>query len=211
MSSIEYDSYGNPYGNWIGTEPINLTTPLTLSAPLNIVTTSGTTSWPNTAPMYINIPPGWSTATTYGTAFTYLYYPDPNAVTLTPELVDTLFEKMVTVVKPGERVMICVDQDLTSEQCREVSDGLTDRGFDGIVLRGARAGVGFKGNPQNLTREETRVDTLARILELWQQRPELKLTSLLEWYHGEEMNDEDFAAAVEVHFQKVTNGIHKRT
>ena len=212
MSSIEYDSYGNPYGNWIGTEPINLTTPLTLSAPLNIVTTSGTTniSWPNTAPMYINIPPYMSTSTTFYPP----YYPaglDPNAVTLTPELVDTLFEKMVTVVKPGERVIICVDQDLTSEQCREVSDGLTDRGFDGIVLRGARAGVGFKGNPQNLTREETRVDTLARILELWQQCPELKLTSLLEWYHGEEMNDEDFAAAVEVHFQKVTNGIHKRT
>jgi hypothetical protein len=159
--------------------------------------------------MYINIPPYMSTSTTFYPP----YYPaglDPNAVTLTPELVDTLFEKMVTVVKPGERVMICVDQDLTAEQCREVSDGLTDRGFDGIVLRGARAGVGFKGNPQNLTREETRVDTLARILELWQQRPELKLTSLLEWYHGEEMNDEDFAAAVEVHFQKVTNGIHKR-
>lgn len=207
MSSIEYDPYGNPYGNWI-----NLTTPLTLTTSSPIVyTTTGTNtiSWPSTAPLYINVPGWMSTSNTFPGTYAY-YPPDPNSATLTPPVLDSLFEKMVTVVKPGERVMICVDQDLTAEQCREVSEGLTDRGFDGIVLRGARAGTGFAGEQQNMTREETRVDTLARILEVWQQRPELKLTSLLEWYRGEEMSDEDFAAAVEVHFEKVTNGVHKR-
>lgn len=180
-----------------------------MTVPLNIVTGSNTISWSSTAPLYLNIPPYMSTAN----PGTYSYYPstyEPNSVTLTHEAVECLFEKMVTRVKPGERVIVCVDQDLTPEQCREVSEGLTGRGFDGIVLRGARAGTGFAGNPQNLTREETRVDTLARILELWQQCPELKLTSLLEWYHGEEMEDADFAAAAETYFQKVTDGVHKR-
>lgn len=205
MSSIEYDSYGNPYGNWIGTTPIELATTLT-------TTTGNNTniSWPSTAPLYINLPPSWSTATTMGT---YPYYPvtlDPNGATLTPTMLESLFEKMVTVVKPGEKAIVCVDLDLSSAQCREVKEGMTAVGIDGIVMRGARAGTGFGGNPQNLTREETRVDTLARLLELWQQRPELKLTSLLEWYHGEEMEDAEFAAAAETYFQKVTNGIHQR-
>jgi hypothetical protein len=199
MSSTEYDPY-DPYGNWLGgTVPINLP-----------VIVTGTNTNIGTNPIYINVPSGWSTNMLPGA---YGYYPstyEPSQATLTPQILDSLFEKMVTTVRRNEKVIVCVDSDVTSEQMREAAESLTARGFDGIVMRGARAGTGFRGNPQNLTREETRVDILARILELWQQRPELKLTSLLEWYHGEEMNDEDFAAAVEVHFQKVTNGIHQR-
>jgi hypothetical protein len=131
---------------------------------------------------------------------------NPNAATITPELLDSLFDKMVTVVKPGEKVVLCFDTDITSEQCREVVEIAELRGIDGIVIRGARAGTGFKGNGQSFTEEEKRVDILARIGELWAHAPELKLTDLLEWWGGEEMEDTDFAAAVETYFMKVTNG-----
>ena len=183
---------------------------LTTSLPITLTTSNTNISWPSTAPIYINVPPGWTTNTFPGT---YSYYPvtaDPNSSWLTPEVLESLFQKMVTTVKPGEKAIVCVDLDLTAEQCLEVKEGMNNTGIDGIVMRGARAGTGFAGNTQNMTREETRVDILARLLELWQQRPELKLTSLLEWYHGEEMEDAEFAAAAEVYFEKVTNGILQR-
>jgi hypothetical protein len=192
-SNAMWDIYGNMYGP--DTAYTNLPLNLNITSSTSITNPIWTGGSITAAPPYTIAPHSID------------WLSNPSQLILQPDVMENVFEKMVTVVKPGEKVVVCVDQDLTSGQMREVTDGLADRGFDGIVLRGARAGTGFAGNPQNMTREETRVDTLARILELWQQRPELKLTSLLEWYHGEEMNDEDFAAAVEVHFQKVTNEV----
>lgn len=138
----------------------------------------------------------------------YDRYTTPNAATLTPGAIEALAEKMVTLQKPGEKMVICVDHDATTTQVRELHDMLIERGIKNpIIIRGARAGTGFLGNILLATEEDKRVDVLARIGEVWAQRPDLKLTDLLQWYAGEEMENEDFATAVEVHYMKITNGV----
>lgn len=190
------------YGNWW-----NITSSDTAYTSLPITLTSSTPiSAIGTAPIYINVPSGLSTAMTYP-----YVYAEPNQETLNAQIVDTLFEKMVTTIKPGERIVVCMDKDVTSTQMREVAEGLAAHGLDGIVISGARAGTGFEGHAQKLTQEEQRVDILARIGELWDRCPHLKLTTLLEWWGGEEMEDADFAKAVEIYFQKVTNGIYRQS
>lgn len=170
----------------------------------------------------INVPPGWSTAitnniwlnsnTAIGTG-SYINWPTivtPNAETLKAEMVECLFQKMVTTVKPGEKVVVCVDSDVTAQQAREFAESLDDNGVTGIVIRGARAGTGVKSDAV-IRPEDTRVDILARLGELWEQRPDMKLTELLSWYQGQRMEDKDFAAACEVHFDKVTDGVHSKS
>jgi hypothetical protein len=198
------DIYGNLYGYGLDTISDTVYTNLPLNLNITGITTASTT----TNPIWM----GGSAGTGTGPYVvvpgnTWQYNFEPNNLTLTPEVIDCLFEKMVTTVDKNQKVIVCVDLDLTSEQCHEIKEGLNDAGFDGIVMRGARAGTGFGGNPQNLTKEEKRVDILARIGELWELAPELKLTDLLEWWGGEEMQDEDFASAVETYFLKVTNGL----
>ena len=198
-ATSSYDPYGNIF--------YDPTYPLTINAPVMITTANTNINWPN-----LNITAGTAVPANWiGTQQVYYNHPylnlDPNQATMTPEVLESLFEKMITVVKPGEKFVLCFDGNVTAQQCSEVQEVLKDRELEGIVISSARAGVGFRGNPQGFTQEEERVDILARIGELWALCPELKLTSLLEWWHGEEMDDKDFAAAVEVYHQKVTNGV----
>ena len=153
-----------------------------------------------------------------------VYYPGvyangsyPYPVNMSPELLkqpgvlDAIIEHLVTIVKPGEKVIVCVDTDLPSAQCNEIQEGLRYRGLPGIIIRGARAGTGFPSDPRlfdDPAAEDRHVDFLARMGEIWGLRPDLKFTDLLSWYTGNDMADADFAAAFETHFLKVTNGVH---
>lgn len=182
-----------------------------------ITTTSGNT-------LNLNLGGGgiYSTAytTTLGTAAPPMYvistsgtyYSPPLSVDwLTmPGVIDTVIEQLVTRVKTDERVVVCVDDDLSWEQVTEIQHGLSNNKIPGIVIRGARAGTGYGGGYISPTPEEARVDVLARIGEIWALNPNLRLTDLLQWYDGQDMSNEEFATSVEVHFQKVTNGIHGR-
>jgi hypothetical protein len=137
----------------------------------------------------------------------YARYASPDAATLSGEAIKALVEKMVATVKFGEKLVICVDSDVSTSQVTDLQEQLHEHGLRGVIIRGARAGTGFKGNVLLATSEEQRVDILARIGEMWAQQPNMKLTDLLQWYAGQEMEDDDFATAVEVHFQKITNGV----
>jgi hypothetical protein len=87
---------------------------------------------------------------------------------------------------------------------------LKDNKVPGIVIRGARAGTGFNAGFIPPTDEDRRVDILARIGDLWEKCPTLRLTDLLNWYNGDSMPDEEFITSIEVFFTKVTNGIHRK-
>jgi hypothetical protein len=126
-----------------------------------------------------------------------------------PGVLDSIIEKLATTVKPGEKIVVCVDMDVSWEQCHEIEEGLIQFRVPAVIIKGARAGTGFLDGFQPKTTEERRVDVLARIGEVWAQRPDLKLTELLSWYNGGEMDDEDFASACEVNFLKVTNGAYR--
>lgn len=143
---------------------------------------------------------------TYSTGGTLTWLPQP-----TPEAVDTMIEQLVTIVKPGEKIVVCVDDNFTGEQAYEVQQSLHDSNLPGIVIRGARAGTGFNAGFVPPTEEDRRVDILARLGELWSKCPTLRLTDLLSWYNGESMPDEEFATSAEVYFTKVTNGIHRKS
>jgi hypothetical protein len=130
-----------------------------------------------------------------------------------PGVLDAIIEHLVTIVKPGEKVIVCVDTDLPSAQCNEIQEGLRYRGLPAIIIRGARAGTGFPSDPRlfdDPAAEDRHVDFLARMGEIWGLRPDLKFTDLLSWYTGNDMADADFVAAFETHFLKVSNGIHGR-
>jgi hypothetical protein len=132
------------------------------------------------------------------------------APSVTPEIIDTMIEQLVTRVKPGEKIVVCVDDDMTWEQVHEVQRGLKENKLSGIVIRGARAGTGFNAGYVPPTDEDRRVDILARIGDLWEKCPSLRLTDLLNWYNGDSMTDEEFATSIEIHFTKVTNAIHRK-
>lgn len=130
-----------------------------------------------------------------------------------PGVLDAIVERLATIVKPGEKVIVCVDTEMTSAQCYEIQEVLKCKGLPAIIIRGARAGTGFPSNPRlfdDPTAEERHVDLLARMGEIWGLRPDLKFTDLLSWYTGNDMADADFVAAFETHFLKVSNGIHGR-
>jgi hypothetical protein len=176
----------------------------------------------NTAGEEIILPPDASsgfTVTSTGTSISGVFpstwsYPNtwsypyggtivtPNAQMLQdPTVMPKLIDKMLTVQKPGEKLIVCVDNDFTPQQIQELADSLTAQGVDAIIIPGARAGYGY-GGVIPFRDEQRRIDILARIGELWERRPDLALTDLLEWYRGEHATDEDFVAAIEVHFKK---------
>lgn len=216
MASTEgYDSFGNKIylggsgggGGEYASEYTSTSWPtidLSTQGPLNIVMTGTNT---NISPWTVgtNIVGGQYLNAPLTTNYPIYVSLDPNRATLEFEnIIDDLFEKMVTRVKPGERIVVCVDNDVTDTQMRTIIDEV-ERKFGGVVIRGARAGTGLRGD-MVIKEEDERVDILARIGEIWEQRPDLKLTDLLSWYAGESMEDGDFASAVEVHFAKVANG-----
>jgi hypothetical protein len=165
-------------------------------------------SYPSTTVTTYNpVYPYGTAITNYPTTVNNSYYDfTPNSEQIKNIGVDALVERMVTKIKKDDIVVICVDNDATTEQLREIANKLSEQGIKGTVIRGARAGTGFpyKGK---MTDEDKRVDILARIGELWASRPDLALTDMLKWYTGEDMTDDAFAVAVEVHFKKVANGV----
>lgn len=157
--------------------------------PINIVTNTATTYYPN-----------WvGTGYTTGPVFTY----EPDQATLDRLTIENVVDRMITQIDKKQPLVVCVDSDVTNQQMREIADTLTANGVHATVIRGARAGYGFPAT--NLPMEDKRVDVLARIGEMWERAPHTKLTDLLSWWDGSEMTDEAFAAAVEVHFLKVMN------
>lgn len=119
-----------------------------------------------------------------------------------PEIADALITKMVTLYKPEDPLIICVDDGWTTQQLREMSEVLKERGIQATIISGARAGTG----PviyRPVKEKHQRIDILARLAEVWERKPELNLAELLAWWDGQNMNDDDFAAATEVHFNKI--------
>ena len=166
----------------------------------------------STAPV-ITVPSGASLTINSGGSYSiyngvsYPWVPDLTQ----PGMIDTVIQKLTTTVKKDEKVVVCVDDDMSWEQVREIQRGLHENKISGVVIRGARAGVGFKGGYIPPTSEEARLDILARIGEIWSQRPELRLTDLLKWYEGQDMSNDEFATSIEVHYTKVVNGIQRKS
>jgi hypothetical protein len=151
----------------------------------------------------------YSTANIFTNNPNIYYNPPMGTEWLTmPGMIDTVIEQLTTRVKDDEKIVVCVDDDMSWDQVHEIQRGLKDNKLTGIVIRGARAGTGYKGGYVAPTPEEARVDVLARIGEIWALNPSLRITDLLQWYDGQEMTDEEFATSVEVHFMKLSNGVY---
>jgi hypothetical protein len=203
------DSYGNVYSN-----NVVLTQPSTANV---IYTTTGS----NTLNLNLgggggggggggkyNIYAGTAVPNMYSTAVINYNPPNVSEWLTMPGMIDTVIEQLTTRVKDDEKVVVCVDDDMSWEQVKEIQTGLKENKLTGVVIRGARAGTGYAGGYIPPTPEEARVDVLARIGEIWALNPSLRLTDLLQWYDGQDMTNEEFATSVEVHFQKITNGAY---
>lgn len=152
---------------------------------------------------------GWlpiaGTATTIQGTYPLFNYPivTPGEQLLNDtNVMDGLINRIVTQVDPDRELIVCIDQDCSPEVQKEIAQRLGERGIKGMVIPGARAGYGYPSF--NAKPEDKRVDMLARIGELWEQRPDLKLTELFQWYAGADMEDEDFVKCTEVHFKKMS-------
>lgn len=126
----------------------------------------------------------------------------PTPWALSPAVVDQLLKKMVTVYTEDKPLVICVDNAFTSVQVREIGEMLEGSGIKGVVISGARAGTGLPIH-RDLKEQYQHIDTLGCIAMVWERRKDLNLTDLLKWYHGEDLDDDHFAAAVDVYFQRV--------
>lgn len=120
------------------------------------------------------------------------------------EPVDTeaLAEKIVTKYVPGNPLVICIDNDLTAEQVNEITGQLIRHNIEAVIIKGARAGTG-RPSPGLVADEGKRIDILARLAETWERNPDLTFAELIRWWSGENMTDEDFAAATDVYAKKV--------
>ena len=181
-SGTWYDQYGNAYGGIAGGGSFYLPQGASIT-------------YPSTA--YTNVPINY-TINTSGTA----YWNQPlkaDSATLTRMQVSDLIEEMTTRVQPGEKIVICLEYSVTDQQMDEIRRILADLQIEGILIRQARAAI--PPLPMPFSAKEQRVDYLARILDLWEQRPGLLLTDLLSFYKGEQMGDNEFVTAAEVHFR----------
>lgn len=178
-----YDQYGNAYtGNltvnsagWYGAQGgvISPNTVLTYPGNYSIGTTSHSIQW--NPPLKVD------------------------SLTLSRAQVSDLVDEMTTRIQPGEKVVICLEYSVTDEQMHELRRILDDLHVEGVLVRQARAAI--PPLPMPFSAREQRVDYLARILDLWEQRPGLLLTDLLAFYQGQQMGDNEFITAVETHFQ----------
>lgn len=123
---------------------------------------------------------------------------------LTVEPVDTeaLAERIVTQYVPGNPLVICFDNEFTSEQVNEITGQLIRHNIEAVLIRGARAGTG-RPSPGYIADEGKRIDILARLAETWERHPDLTFAELIRWWNGENMTDADFAAATDVYAKKV--------
>ena len=126
----------------------------------------------------------------------------PTTITLSPDVLKQLMEQIVTEYKEGGPLVICLDSEYTMTQIRELSAVLVDAGIKGVIITGGKAGTG-KAIHRDLKEKYQFIDTLARIAMVWEQNPDLNLTDLLKWWHGEDMEDDDFAAAIDVYYNKI--------
>jgi hypothetical protein len=202
----------DPYGNVYSPSTANVVYTTTGSNTLNIV---GGGNYPFTISSNMGnmigtaVPPMYSLSTS--STYNYNYHLPGMTEWLTmPGMIDTIIETLTTRVKTDEKLVVCVDDDMSWDQVHEIQRGLKENKLSGVVIRGARAGTGYSGGYIPPTAEEARIDVLARIGEIWALDPSLRLTDLLQWYDGQDMTNEEFATSVEIHFQKVTNGIHGR-
>ena len=186
---------------------------LSTVAPFNYYGTlgTGTTSLSSYGSWPLNIPMG--TATTYYNPAPYsLYAPTipPSRDTFEKADLEQLAAAYTTVIRPNDKVIICVDNDVTTEQIAALAKMLDHNSITGLVVRGARAGTGFPASIAFPDPRDKRLDTMARILDCWEQRPDLRLVQLLSWFTPElgTVDDDAFAAATEVHFKKVFRGVH---
>lgn len=157
------------------------TASININYPYNVIPNGGFLSTANT--IQWNVTPNWP-------------------VLNTPEIIDALITKMVTLYKPEDPLVICVDDDFTPAQVNEFRDALNACKLKAVVVRGARAGTG-PAIFRPVKPEHERIDILGRLAEIWERKPDLNLTELLAWWDGTNMNDDDFAAATEVHFNKI--------
>lgn len=162
----------------------------------------------------LNIP--MSTAATHYNpqANTYSFYPNvvpPNKETFEKADLEQLAAAYTTVIRPHDKIIVCVDNDVTNDQIAHLAKMLDRNAITGLVLRSARAGTGYPPSIAFPDPKDKRLDIMARILDCWEQRPDLSLSDLLGWfqqYDGGKLDDDRFAAATEVHFKKVFGGIH---
>ena len=195
---MQYPHNLKPYYNYYGT-----------AASANIILPSGyggqgSMNWP------LNLT-GPSSAGTYVLAPSqWVQDPlPPNAETFSRYELERFAKAYVTQVLPGDKIVICMDDDVKDEQIAHLAQLLKEQNIEGIIIRCARAGKGYTPNPPFPERsQDQRLDYMARILDLWEQRPDLTLSELLCWFRGEKITDEDFSAAAEIHFKKVFGGIH---
>lgn len=182
----------------------------------NLYASGGTSGYYLPAGASITYPAGASTAITYsypagGTiaaAGTYtttgntIYWNPPltaDKATLSRAEISDLVDIMTTRVQPGEKVIICLEHDVSADQVQTLSKVLGDLQIEGVIIRAAKAAV--PPLPMPFSAREQRVDYLARILDLWEQRPGLLLTELLSFYQGQQMGDNEFVTAVETWFE----------
>jgi hypothetical protein len=134
--------------------------------------------------------------------FPLTVHPDAQTLSVHPEVMEKLISKMITVCKEGEPLVICVDADFTPQQLSELTEHLTSNGIKGVLIAGARAGHG-PAIYRPIKPGHERIDILGRLAEIWERKPDLNLAELLAWWDGSNMNDDDFAAATDVHFSKI--------
>ncbi len=132
--------------------------------------------------------------------------PPPSSDTFTRLEMKQFAQSVATLARDGQRVVICVNEDVTDAQMAEIQTCLEQQDVDGILIRAARAGYGMFPADGTDSARERHVDLLARIADLWERRPALRLAELLGWYAGARMDDEDFLACTEVHFEKIIEG-----
>lgn len=149
-----------------------------------------------------------------------LYYPvlqPPSAQILESMSCERLAAAYSTLVKPGEKIVVCVDSDVSAEFLARLKQEMEANRISGIIVPGARAGTGCL-IPSAVTGPDSpavkQLEILARIGDCWQQCPGVLLSELLAWFRNmnfiasSKISDEYFAAATEVHFKKVYGGFY---
>jgi hypothetical protein len=190
------DPYGIVYTN---------TGSVSISGGTTAVSISGGGGGGGSVSNYPSYYPGTSTSWPAGSWPIYAQVTAKEQVLNDTAVMDALIARMITQVDPDRDLVVCLDSDCTPEVIGEITMRLQERGIRATVIAGARAGYGCSMSTV-VRPEDKRIDILARIGELWEQRPDLPLTELFSFFCGQDMTDEQFAAAVEVHFKKLTEG-----
>lgn len=128
-------------------------------------------------------------------------YPNGH-ISLGPKVIDQLMKEMVTRYTDDVPLVVCVDDAFTSTQVSELAQILIDNDIKGVIISGARAGTGKKIY-RDLKDQYQLIDTLGRIAMVWREHPDLNFTDLIKWYKGEDLDDDHFAAAIDVYVKKI--------